>query len=498
MINCKQIRDKMSVSYFDENGNIAISDITIDDREKYVWTKTTEDDKFRDKTYVSQDGFPVKKERKSYLDKYRKIEFLLSLPERLQAKIFSNNQPRKFFWDIETEVFDDFPDAGNPVGRIFTHQYCDEFGNGTVMGIKPLSQTQIESIEQKINDYLSQITDKTLHQRYKFRYIYYPDEFTMNKDFVENHATKMPCIFGWNVLKFDTRYLVNRCKKTNIDPTILSPKRMLYSTIAKDKFDHSSKIEIELPLHRPIIDYMQIFEFFDRSIKQKSSMSLDFIASEILGVKKIHHSETLMELYEKDYERYVLYGIIDTFLVALIDKKCRTFESMSVLANLLRVEVAQSMFVSVGIETLLCDYYYKHYNKVFVKDYDKQIPEGETYSAGFVLQPGIGVYDGIVIYDYESLFPSIMQMLNVGEDVYLGHTDDQGKTYVDKLGEEHELDETMCYSSSGAVYSKNSDSAIRTMISNMFNKRVEAKHKEAEIKADINHLKQILKDNFGH
>lgn len=497
MINCKQIYDKMSISYFNENGDIVISDINIDDREKYVWSKTDENDRFRDKTYMSQDGFHVKKERKTYLDKYRKIEFILSLPQRIQERIFSNHQPRKFFWDIETEVFDDFPDAGNPVGRIFTHQYCDEFGNGVVMGIKPLSQHQISSIERKINEYLSQISDKTLHQEYKFKYICYPDEFTMNKDFVENHATKMPCIFGWNVLKFDTRYLVNRCKKTNIDHTVLSPKRMMYSTLLKDKFDMSSRTEVELPLHRPIIDYMQIFEFFDRSIKQKTSMSLDFIASEILGVKKITHQETLMELYENDYERYVLYGIIDTFLVALIDKKCRTFESMSVLANLLRVEVAQSMFVSVGIETLLCDYYYKNYNRVFVKDYDKQIPESETYSAGFVLQPGIGVYNGIVIYDFESLFPSIMQMLNVGEDVYLGHTDDKGKTYRSKDGSVHVIDDTMCFSSSGAVYSKDKDSAIRTLISDMFNKRVEAKHKEAEIKADINMLKQFLKNNYG-
>lgn len=496
MINCKQIHDKLSVSYFNENGDIVISDIKIDDTEKYAWVKTDESDRFRDKTYTSQDGFPVKKERKSYLNKYRKIEFLASLPQRIQDKIFSNHQPRKFFWDIETEVFDDFPDAGNPVGRIFTHQYCDEFGNGVVMGLKPLSQHQISSIEKKINDYLGQITDKTLHQEYKFKYIQYPDEFTMNKDFVENHATKMPCIFGWNVLKFDIRYLVNRCKKTNIDHTILSPKRVMQSTLLKDKYDKVSRTEIELPLHRPIIDYMQIFEFFDRSVKQKTSMSLDFIANAVLGVKKITHQETLMELYEKDYERYVLYGIIDTFLVALIDKKCRTFESMSVLSNILRVEVSQSMFVSVGIETLLCNYYHKNYKKVFIKDYEGG-GDTETYTAGFVLPPGVGVYDGIVIYDYESLFPSLMQMLNVGEDVYLGQTDDKGKTYIGKDKQRHEIDETMCFSSSGAVYSKDKDSAIRTMISNLFNLRVEAKHKEAEIKADIAILRQILKTHYG-
>lgn len=496
MINSKQIQDYMSISFFKPDGSVGILDLKLDERDKFNWEITTQDDRFKDPTFISQDGQPVKKVRKSYINKYRRMEFINNLPMNIKDKIFQDNNPRKYFWDIECETFDEFPDENNPIGRIQTHQYCDQFGNGIVLGIKPLTPNQIKSIENKVNEYLNSIADISLHKKYTFTYLYYPDEFSMNYDFVNNHITKMPCIFGWNVLKFDTRYTVNRCKMTGIDPKVMSPKRLMFEHVIKDKYNEGINHIIELPLHRPIIDYMSAFEAFDKSIKFKTSMSLDYISEEVLGIKKIKHSESLMELYEKDYEKFVYYGIVDTFLLDLIDKKCNTFSTMQNLANVGKVDLLNAPYASVIVENMFSEYYYNHYHKVFVKDYDKVI-EGETYSGGFVLEPGTGLKRGVGIYDYASLFPSIKQFLNVGEDTYIGQTYDKGKTVVLKTGETVPFDRSKhIWSESGVVYTKEFDGAIRNVLSKLFANRIEAKTLDSELKRDITELKKLLKNKF--
>lgn len=493
MINSKQIKDVMSISYFKPDGSVGIMDLKLDERDLYNWEVTTPDDKYKDRKFVSQDNMPVKKIKKMYINKYRRMEFINNLSKNLQDKIFQDNNPRKYFWDIECESFDEFPDESNPIGKIQTHQYCDEFGNGTVLGTKPLTLAQVALIEKKVNEYLNEMPDISLHKKYTFKYLCYPDEVSMNYDFVNNHVTKMPCISGWNVLKFDIRYTVNRCKKTGIDPTVMSPKRIMFEHIIKDKYNEGINHVIELPLHRPIIDYMSAFESFDKSIKYKTSMSLDYISQEALGVKKIKHSESLMELYEKDYPRFVLYGIIDCFLVSLIDKKCSTFSTMQNLANVGKVDLLNAPYASVIVENLFSDYYYRNYNKVFVKDYNKQI-SGETYSGGFVLEPGTGLRWGIGIYDYASLFPSIKQFLNVGEDTYVGRTFDAGKTVVLKSGDTVPFDRNLhIRSESGVIYDKTFEGAIRHVLSSIYASRIEAKELDSELKGSINELKKLLK-----
>lgn len=496
MINSQQIRDYMSISYFKADGTLGILDIKLDDKDKYNWELTTEDDRHKDPVYVSQEGKPVRRIRKQYINKYRRMEFINSLPEAIQSKIFADVEPQKYFWDIECETFNEFPDENNPIGRIQTHQYCDTRGNGYVLGIKPLTADQIHMIEVKVNEYLNSIHDHTLHKDYKFHYLYYPDEITMNKDFITNHITKMPCIFGWNVLKFDARYTVNRCKKIGLDPSVMSPKRQMFTHTIKDKYNENINHIIELPLHRPIIDYMSTFEAFDKSVKFKTSMSLDYISEEVLGVKKITHSESLMELYEKDYPRFVLYGIIDTFLVQLIDQKCNTFSMMENLANIGKVDLLNAPYASVIVENLLSDYYYQEYKKVFVRDYNKVVDQG-SYSGGFVLEPNVGLRAGIGIYDYASLFPSIMQFLNIGEDTYVGQTKDRGKTVILPNGETVPFDRALhIWTENGCVYSKTVEGTTRHVLSRLFAKRLAAKLKDSELKGQITELKRMLK-NYG-
>jgi len=491
MINSKQIFNDMSISYFNENGEIDLVNIPISDSEKFVWEEAGLDDRYKHPTITSQFDRPVKKIRKNYLTKYRQYEYINNLPQHLQDKIFSDNKPKKWFWDIETETVNGvYTEASNPIGRILLHTICDEYGNGTIFGMKELTGEQLKRIEIKLNAHLSKILDKKIVKQVNLKYRQYKDEYSMNCDFAVNYMSKMSVIFGWNVLKFDAQYYFNRCKRTGIDyAKIISPVGKTFSHSLSDKYNKENKIILDLPLHRPIIDYMQIFEFFDQSVAYKTSMSLGFISNEVLGVTKIEYNGNLQDLYDTDFEKFCFYGITDAFLVEMIDKKTDIFSLMQTITNIGKVDLLLGTSVSIIIESIFSDYYYKTYNKVFIKE--ENIKEG--YAGAFVVEPTIGLYEYIGIYDFESLYPSIMQFLNVGLDTYIGQTYDDKTTVVTKTGEQIPYDKnTMIRANNGVVYTSEKDGCVRTVIDNLFTKRVKAKYANHDIAHDIEELKKLI------
>lgn len=492
MINSKQIFNDMSISYFNEEGTIDIVTIPIMDSEKFVWEETTPDDRYKHPTITSQLDRPVKRIRKNYLTKYRQYEYINQLPQELQDKIFSDNKPKKWYWDIETEAINGvFPDASNPTGRILLHTICDEFGNGTIFGCKDLSGEQLKRIEIKLNDHIAKTKDKRIIKKINLKYRQYKDEYSMNLDFATNFMCKMPVIFGWNVLKFDAQYYFNRCKRTGIDYVkILSPVGKTFSHSLSDKYNRDVKTILELPLHRPMIDYMQIFEFFDQSVEYKTSMSLGFISQEVLGITKIDYNGNLQDLYDTDFEKFCYYGITDAFLVEMIDNKTDIFSLMQTITNIGKVDLLSGTSVSIIIESIFSKYYYENYNKVFIKE--ENIKEG--YAGAFVVEPIIGLYEYIGIYDYESLYPSIMQFLNIGLDTYIGQTYGGDKTVVvTKTGEQLPFDkDKMIRAHNGVVYTNEKDGCVRTVIDNLFTRRVGAKYANHDIGHDIEELKKLI------
>jgi outer membrane receptor for ferrienterochelin and colicin len=77
----------------------------------------------------------------------------------------------------------------------------------------------------------------------------------------------------------------------------------------------------------------------------------------------------------------------------------------------------------------------------------------------------------------------------------VGHTHDEGKTYVGiKDKQVHKFNpEIHTWGASGVVYDKTKDSVMRSVVSNLFNQRIEAKTASAEIESEIVELKRMLK-----
>jgi hypothetical protein len=89
------------------------------------------------------------------------------------------------------------------------------------------------------------------------------------------------------------------------------------------------KVKLAIPKHTVMLDMMDVISTHDYVVMPiKESMSLDYIASESLGVNKIQYDGTLSDLYYGDYKKYVFYNAIDSVLVQLIDKRFKTLQNI--------------------------------------------------------------------------------------------------------------------------------------------------------------------------
>lgn len=488
MISIEQDGSKLIVSFFDDKGNNRVAKVPIPTSQQFNWANYNGDPHvMRIPDKVSQYNRPVYKKKGVMLNKYRQREFIESFPKEWLDMIFGNHKPRKYFMDIETEVIDGFPDVLVGREKIISNSFCDEFGNGVVTGLLPLTSEQQVRLEKKVNDYF-----KKEELTYKIKFKHYSTELLMMEDLIYHDVPTMPFISGWNFLKFDWAYINKRCENLGVEYTRTSPTGSMETMSFKDKYDKTKKWIVKLPKHRAIVDYQMIFEKWDTTVKFKENNSLDAVSKEVLGYEKVKYPGSLQEFYERDYEGFLFYNMVDTILVSLIDKKIATFDTMYSLANGSRIQLNDALFTSVSVEAKL----QKEFNKKGIVCVPRDKNSGgptESYSGGYVVDPEKGIFEDVFIVDYASMFPSILMAMNIGTDTLVGMYDNELgkiKTYSGDLLDLHPTNHIK--GASNAVFDKRSESSLRSLIANTINNRLEAKVASAEIENEIKTLEEMM------
>jgi DNA polymerase elongation subunit (family B) len=459
MINVEQIDQTFKISYFDVDGNIDFVYIPIPESEMYEWVIA--DNKKPDSYFKSWDNKPVAKRKTQFLSKMRTEEFLLNQPDEIKNKIWAYNTPKKFFIDIEVINDDEWPNPTVARHEITTLSFAHN-DIIVVMGTKPLSSGDVKHIEKRINDHL----DSKNYPHVKFSYIKYETEYDMLYTFMNKWIQKMPLISGWNVIKFDWAYLINRCRKLAIDPANSSVSKKLSG---RD----------ETPYHRVIVDYLDIYKKWDRVIFKENN-TLNYVAEAATGLKKISYNGTLVDLYESDFSTYVFYNAIDSILVRLIDEKISTMDTFLGLAKITKSEYLR-VFSPISItETAICHEFYKR-GKVFPNLGKRNLHKNE-YEGAYVFVPEKGMKEWVASFDFASLYPSIMRQWNMSPESYIGKVD---KT--DKLSRP----ENSIISSSGAMFKKEEESVFKTVLTHFFSLRKDAKKQMNAVDMEIEKLKEL-------
>lgn len=483
---------KLVVSYVDKTGDIKLKYFNWDNPMKYVACEDT--DPQRHPEFKSWDGKSVKQVEVNQPDRYAIYEFLDALPESERHEIFEFNLPKIYFIDIETEIIDGFPEASEANTRVLSISivYDDKI---ILLGLKEMPQDMQDRIINNTNKYFEKFGSN-----YKFKYIKYEDEFDMLYAFFYKMVPKMPLLTGWNFLNYDWLYLVNRCKKLNkwvngkeytIDPKVSSlTKRLnkIWST------------EYEVPAHRMIFDYMQLYEICDTSIKVKESSSLDFVSNKLVGVEKIKYTGSLQKLYEEDFETFMYYNAVDSVLVQKIHE-ARNYISIifaiSSLAQIRIVDVVSQMNNALGslaiTEGVLRNRFRQQDNIVLFRD--ERGDAESTIAGGWVKDPVVGLNQWVVCYDFASLYPTTQRQFFIAPETFVGVKDEKNPTKCDN-GRPIDPDKhVVCVN--GVVFEKRPSPTLR-MLEDVYadrkkNKKIMMQKKE-ELKDVLDEIKRLESD----
>ena len=286
-------------------------------------------------------------------------------------------------------------------------------------------------------------------------------------------------ITGWNIQFYDIPYI---CRRLN---RVLNEKQMKrfspWGLVTENEIFVNGRKQIYYDTGGITqLDYLDLYKKF--TYKAQESYRLDHIADVELGQKKLDHSEfdTFKEFYTKNWQKFVEYNIIDVELVDRLEDKMKLIELAITMAYDAKVNYAD-VFYQVRMWDNIIYTYLKKRNIVIPPK--ERSAKDEKYAGAYVKEPVPGVYDWVVNFDLNSLYPHLIMMYNISPETLL---EDRHPTIsVDKIlnqeiGFELYKDSAVC--ANGAMYRKDFRGMLPELMEKMYNERVIFKKKMIEAK----------------
>lgn len=469
IINIEQRAGRLIISYINKKGEVAYMGLTVPTNHQYSYIYSKQQSG-SEQNKISWDNKPVRKVPSEFLTNHRIQEFFMDAGEEVVAPLFERNMPQLYSCDIEVDVNDDgFPEAEFANNRINTIAWS-HYPEIIVFGMKELDGNQIKKIEEEINEHL-----KPINKKYNFVYKQYRNESDMLHDFLYNYARHAPLITGWNFWGYDWRYIYNRCKNLNLDISWMSPTHQWYEHRIVER---GKRVHLKLPQHKLIVDYLEIYKKWDRTIDVKENDTLDFVAQAALGINKVKYPGNFQELY-REFPKYVFYNAIDTILVEEIHNKLKTMGTFLGLGNITRVEAMNAFSPINMLEATLTRYAYTR-NWVFPKAGENK--ERMDYEGAFVFDPLPDLYEWVASFDFASLYPSIMRQFEISIENFVT----KDKNYKPN---KHQI---KC--ASGAVFDASTVPLLSEILTNYYSQRKEAKKVSQQAEREAAELEKILKE----
>ena len=462
LLDIEQRENEIIVSYYNTEGTVSFKRYPIEQYKN--WVVTDDKDRYRDREIKNWDGRSVKLVNTRKYNKFGLIYFIDCLPKEDQDEILAYNMPKTYFVDIETEIVDGFPKAEDAKTRILNFSIITPDRKAIVLGLKDLEG--ISDMENDTNEYF-----KSLDSDWSLSYYKFKNEYDMVYNFVHKFMPKFPMMTGWNFVNYDWQYIVNRCKRLQIDISESA------KTGAVDRVDGR-------PLHMGILDYMQLYDKYDRSVKVKESNRLDYVAGQVVKLKKIKYNGGLQELYENDYKKYVYYNIVDSCLVYYIDQKIKSMEVLLTLANITKMPLYKAASPVAMTEALMARKLMEENKRIGTEAREDNKKDGK-YAGAFVKEPISGFYGGVSAFDFASLYPSIMRQFNISPDAYIEQVPKEAIA-------EKRKNKNVIVCENGVVY-KNEDSVLKQILSDLYNQRKEYKAKSFEYFKKADEIRKKIK-----
>ncbi len=301
------------------------------------------------------------------------------------------NKIRIFTIDIETGAENGFPSIEYADQDILAISIHDSLSNRiTVFGAKSFKHNMVD-----------------------VDYMHFETETGLLKAFLHWWSSNYPDIItGWNVQLFDIPYILRRIERLlgEKESRLISP----WNNILCREIYIKGRKQIAYDISGiATLDYLELYKKF--TYTNQESYRLDHICDVELGVKKLDHSEydTFKEFYTNNWQKFVEYNIHDVRLVNQLDDKMKLLELAITMAYDAKVN-----FEDVYSQVRMWDniiYVYLAKQKIAIPP-KKESTKDNKYAGAFVKEPIPGMYDWVVNFDLNSLYPHLIMQYNLSPE----------------------------------------------------------------------------------
>lgn len=386
---------------------------------KYTEIKTNEKYKKQKLNF-----FDFKKKKKFLLNNKNDKTAFLKLDEKVLGfnEIFKKEikdddikKPKIAFFDIEASMsegapYDNIEDPKNKITTITLYNNKDnKFHVFSYKDFDEINNT-LNSLNYNVN------TKRSIINRFKNIYKNvikhcYKNEKEMLKNFIKHvRKSKFDIISGWNCQYFDIPYIYNRCLRLLGEEE--TNKLSIYNKIEYFKIRDNPVCDIK---GLSIIDYRDLYKKL--SNEKVPNYKLDTIAQHELKIEKIDFEGNYDELYENDFNKYILYNIQDVNILKELDDKLEF-----IFMNMVRCFKGKINFDrGVNLVALIHEYCVTFRlldNKnVYANDIDYN---ENRYLKGAHTEAVPGFFQFLISKDFTSLYPSIVMKNNISVETKLG------------------------------------------------------------------------------
>jgi DNA polymerase elongation subunit (family B) len=300
-------------------------------------------------------------------------------------------------------------------------------------------------------------------------------------------------VTGWNSKLYDIPYLVRRIDRVLGEKLMkrLSP----WGLVTEDETYISGRKHLCYDIGGiSQLDYLDLYKKF--TYKTQESYRLDYIAEVELKQKKLDHSEfdTFKDFYTKGWQKFVEYNIKDVELVDRLEDKMKLIELALTMAYDAKANY-EDVFSQVRMWDTIIYNYLKKRNIVIPP---KERSDKDTkYEGAYVKEPIPGMYDWVVSFDLNSLYPHLIMQYNISPETLV--EEKHPAVNVDKILNQSinfEMYKDYAVCANGAMYRKDVRGFLPELMEKIYNERVIFKKKmlEAEQAYEKKKTKELEKE----
>jgi len=437
-----------------------------------LYTRCNEETEYKtlEGHYAKEKKFETVRSARTFVDEYKFVD---------NVKVYGND---RFLYQY---ISSKFPQEQMSYDSSQLRIYTLDIETTSENGFPNVAETSEEILCLSVKDFTTkkvitwgtrEFTPKDTEYR-----VFWKEE-DMLKDFLAWWAENTPDILtGWNVKLFDVPYICRRIDR------VLSGKFMRSLSPWNKVFEKEIEIMGRNHIYYDIIglsvlDYLDLYKKF--TYKAQESYRLDYIAQVELGQRKLEHSEydTFKEFYTNDWQKFVEYNIHDVELVDRLEDKMKLIELALTMAYDAKVNY-EDVYSQVRTWDSIIYNFLK--TKGIVIPPIERSDKNTQYAGAYVKEPKPGLYEWVVNFDLNSLYPHLIMQYNISPETLMPNR--HSSATVDRILNQEidfsDLDNTtVC--ANGALYDTTQKGFLPELMQKYYDERVIFKKKMIKAKQE--------------